>query len=1030
MTSKHELDAKDAEIRETELALAALDRKAAEGRKAFDARIAARTEETINDRIRTQEREDALVAQRKTDASSKNKNAIARMKAAGTARTAKKLAAEAGTAIDAELEPELAPVAASAPVAVPEKKRIVVSVPKIGGGVPPAPSVPVAPKAPVQPAALETAAEKERTNFDVLAESYKKQGLGELTAKLSGMPEFQGLPEGQKLLVMQGMSDRLYEHVKTEGAKKYQEDHAKSGLMGKLWKGARKTYLTAKTEKKAFKSVTGAESLAFIQKTAPELIEVFAQTGLGAYLGQDGKTVVTKYSDIEGGISVPSAYLYDSAASKLARIPDDWNKPGASKSEKAAYRKAEEDYFAAKQKYLADVVSEARATGVAGPEIAAASFASQSESMVRSMRLLSAHPNVFGKISRISKTPSWVRGLTGTIAERTSFAGAGAATNFGRLARVGSTSLFGVGSAMSLAAAPVTAAVVGGFRGYARAKDSLRERDRLARAGIAQEGKTAKRMSDVDRKIRQLNDTRQYLESETSAIKREEALVRLRTYSDFIEAKLELGQVNFGAEQGRFARQYELMRTLHSAKVALALGGVEKDLENIFKEEQHETGDAHDLRDRVRSFGTMVHVQTERARTKEIVVKTVKGIGFGALAGSAGYFARKFGEVVGWGHHAEPTSVQSHFTNSAVHQEPSSLSVDPSGKLVETPVDVDHALARVTFSSKGAEQTLLDFRHSADFKKLSPEQQEFFKGNIAKIAKELKAFRPGANDGESLNVGAGSHFGVSPDGKIFVTDTLHGGKTTVLGHFENGTFKADAAESDLHYIHAEQAHVSAQEASQQNAHETASADGAESNEAAPESPSHDESLVEATGKAPRKTPEELGLRSADDVPEVPDAPVASPVSYEEITPEQQQAMGMYNEDLQDIDPAYVSYTDHHAYTLDQELTPGKVSHIERLADRMARHQVNRFFSYFNEFGQEVNGQDSMLWDSYQNVPIRSLLAQNPDYFQPGIRPFIRHMRALADKYPEIDRSMPLVDFLKEGYRFKAEMRVLGKVMYQ
>ena len=304
---------------------------------------------------------------------------------------------------------------------------------------------------------------------------YAKQGLGEIADKLSKMPAFEALPEGQKLLVMQGLNDRLYAHVKTTAAEQFQKEHAESGFFGKVWKGARRKYLTATHEKSALEVATGREADAFVQNIAPELITVFSKSGLDAYLDDDNKTVITKYSklekdaDLRRGVSPENVKMYDLAASNFARIPDDWNKPAASKAEKTAYQKAEQEFTEAKHQYLNLVARDASLRGVQYPKAYAAEFAMESETTVRTMRLLSSHPEALAMLETIGTTAAWKKGLKDTITERIGVGLLGGVTNVGRVGRAGVTALFGAGSTMSLAAAPIIGVVVGGFRGNARA---------------------------------------------------------------------------------------------------------------------------------------------------------------------------------------------------------------------------------------------------------------------------------------------------------------------------------------------------------------------------------------------------------------------------------------------------------------------------------------------------------------------------------------------------------------------------------
>ncbi len=103
--------------------------------------------------------------------------------------------------------------------------------------------------------------------------------------------------------------------------------------------------------------------------------------------------------------------------------------------------------------------------------------------------------------------------------------------------------------------------------------------------------------------------------------------------------------------------------------------------------------------------------------------------------------------------------------------------------------EVENAAAKATFSHEGLGRTIEIFRKSPEFQNLSPEMKEFFKGNPMKVAEKLHGWIPDAEDGKtSLTVGPNSEFGVTEDGKIFVTDT-HTNEIHTLAYTENGEIK-------------------------------------------------------------------------------------------------------------------------------------------------------------------------------------------------------------------------------------------------
>ncbi len=866
-----------------------------------------------------------------------------------------------------------------------------------------------------------------------LSAEYAKKGLGEISAELLKLPEFQKLSNGQKMLVLQGANDKLLEYVSENASKAFSGrletvDKTYAGEKSLVFKvqkwgekvsiAARKNFLTARDQKKILKKTLGADAGIFVSEVAPELIAVFGNSGLRAELGPDGKTVVTDFAGLENPspLARQMAEEYNVAASALARVPHEWRLEGATPKQKKTYENARLALVAAQDRLSPELIEHARRTAPGeNPEIFAAAQLQKSEALADTMSWLSAHPDAARRLTQIDSRSAMREGLKDITAERIAIG-------------VGSGALKG----LSLFAGPVVGYFVGKYRGKERAKKSLSEQDKLARRGQRYTGDTAIRMGSAERQIGYLTKYKNQLLEASSDVERMKFAAELKTRVDFIELKLAAGHVNFGAMNGRFMRQYELGKILNEAKVAMSVHSNEKELGNIFLHDDETAVSLKDAWARKLIFktGAGKKESIELARKQEIERQGRWGAFYGTLSGIGGAGFRYLHDHVGLLDvklgvpriHAQhpPTVPHEAFSfkgssdgirtqgspaidklaHAQFAQRPSELmpSSAAQGNLVEAPMSTDDAAASVAFSSKGAEQTLLDFRHTAEFKNLSPEQQAFFKGNVAKIAEQLKAVRTSESGTESLTVGAGSKFGVTPDGKILVTDSLHGGKTTVLGHFENGAFKADATESDLQYVHAAKP------------------------EASSASPVRHEDIASKAGRVPRHTAEDLGLKHAS--PE--ETVVANPKDQVNLTPEQLRELAAHNEALKEIDSDYVSYNDMNQYSPAEELTPGQLDRVDRVADRMARHQINRFFTYMDRSGNMVHGQNSPVWRSMSFTPMRSVLSQDINTFQPpGIRPFLRHMRAIADKYPQLDRGLPLKRFIRDAYKFKAEDRVLG-----
>lgn len=868
-------------------------------------------------------------------------------------------------------------------------------------------------------------------NFERLSEAYKKKGLGEIAAQLSALPEFQNLREGQKLLVMQSVSDKLLEHVRKEGDKGFRQEFKESGLFKKVWKGITKNAIQARHEKHALASLAGQDAAEFVGKVAPGLIKVYRQSGLDSFLRNDG-TVLTHYTLLDKKYVVDDSWHFNKAASKLASIPDDWNKPGATWGERRAYKKALERFDAAKAVYLNELVQGAHAEGIPNPQAYAAETVSSMETMVKTMRLFSSDPQTLDRLEAIGKNPSWLRGLKDAAFERTIGTTAGYVATAGRAARIGTVALTGVGSIAAVAAAPVIAGVVGGFRGNARAKKELRESDRLARSGETQSGDMAHRMSDVSRKISQLTNTQEALAQAKNLEDRASALVKIKTYADFIETKLELGQVNFGSGDEQVVRQYELMRALHEARAAIAL---ESQLPLLADALEVYENDPQSLRARTMSLGSRLQEKAEKARKQKILIQTMNGVTLGTLAGTAGVAARWFGEYVGWfgghtapvEHHEAPVKI-SHTQADTAWKFGDTHFFDSKGKTLDVPLPksevheaVPQTAAQVKFSSKGIQQTLLNFRHSAEFKNLSPDQQKFFEGNVVKISKEIKGFRPDTLDGkESISFSEGSQFGVTADGKVFVADKLSG-KTTILGHLEGSSFKSDASEADLKYIDTDTRNAApvvkkTLRANPQNA------------------------LPKKPSVLPR-----VKVIAKEDLPEA-DTLKAEPIEPVKLKPvesaaaESQPIAPASTEDLRSHlvpSPAYDTVTrtfretrdtlgaSLRDYTPGQEFSPRMRVEMDSLSSVVLEKTADRYFSYASPSNPltTVAGHNSPAWLSFSSRSAKEVIATELTAYNTQFRPFFQELKSMAEKYPTLSKDQPLGSYLKKIYRILIEEEV-------
>ena len=504
-----------------------------------------------------------------------------------------------------------------------------------------------------------------KNDFDKFLDVCKDRGLDNLAKQIgSTVPGFNDLPDGQKMLVLQGMNDALLGHVNNKANEKFQAEMAgKTSKLGKMWTSVRKNFLTSKFKKEELSTIqgNGAKSavhrMDFINQNAPGLIEVFGKSGVDAYLGKDGRTVVTDFSNRKQ-FENASPYMkmtaekYNQMANVLAHTPHE---------NKKQYAKAEKDFQAAKNQFLGELYTHDQANGSKSPEFNASLYVKNSEVLMRTMSFLAADQKTSARLSEIANTPAFLQGFKDIIAERGMMTAGGAGARMGTKALMVSLGIMTVaGGPVSLAAAgavvgssAVISGVVGYFRGKKRAEKGLEDKDKLARRGQKQKGELAVGMGNINRHIDRLGKLQTELQNSNSPIERKQILSRMKTVHDFVEAKLDRREINFGTDKKQmFVNQNKLMNSMHEAQVAMQAELHEAELVNIFSKDASgaELGADTRMRRLLKMQGASNAERNEEARDKHVSSKARKSAFYGALAATAGGTVAHFAEEFGWIH--------------------------------------------------------------------------------------------------------------------------------------------------------------------------------------------------------------------------------------------------------------------------------------------------------------------------------------------------------------------------------------------
>ena len=562
-----------------------------------------------------------------------------------------------------------------------------------------------------------------KKDLNAFLEICKDKGTGNLAKQLIGtIPGFNDLPDGQKMLVLQGMNDELLTHVNQKAIEQFQKTLAgKKSKVGKMWMSVRKSYNMAKFRKAELAMLTenGAKNSVgranFINEKVPALMEVFGKSGVGAYLNEKGKVMadfaVRKNFENASPYMQKTAEKYNEMANLLAHTPHE---------NKDQYEKAEKAFAEAKEQFLAELHVHKASLGDKSPEFDANMDVERSEDLMRSMSLLAADQNTTRTLSRIANNSAAWAGFKDIIMQR------GATTALSAGARAGvkawmvaaglivvtggvaiPVSMAATGAALASSAA--ISAIFGYYRGQKRAKGTIEDKDKLTRRGVHERNpllrnqqllKTAENnlanakssgaprkeqrklkkeikslkeavakakattvgMGNVGRHVDRLTKLRAEFDASTSPIEQQQILSRMKTVHDFIEAKLERREINFGknkpgepVEKKVFVLQSRLMNEMRKAQATIQSKLHEEEMMNIFDKNASgaELGADTRMRRLLKVHGEGNSSRNEEARKAYARSQGFKSMRNAAIASTAGVAMMHFAQEFGWHHPAE-----------------------------------------------------------------------------------------------------------------------------------------------------------------------------------------------------------------------------------------------------------------------------------------------------------------------------------------------------------------------------------------
>ena len=466
------------------------------------------------------------------------------------------------------------------------------------------------------------------------------------------IPDFESLSAGQKVLALENLEQSIWGEIKEDALEDYQSRFLKTnksvsrlnpqnvGVLGKnLWLGITKQYQLAKVEKaKSEELLSGG--LEMHKEVLAKLAEGLKAYGPEAELDKSGELQINYLGNL-GDLSEEEKETvaeFNQAATNLSKIPDEWRYDTAKEADKKKFVGANKSYEINKSWVLNNLNEKL------GGEGRAVLALNKIDSQVRLNQFLNSHPEVESQLLKI-KDQSLVRKvLSGVMAERGLYMGAGFASR--TLATLGLGALSSVAAFGGVVAG---AGAIGYFRSAKRAKETIRQKDVMGRRGQADEGELAKifalgggkQQGKVDEKNEislglgeKINSIITRLENEDDQTKKVALAERLKTRLDYTKKYLDNGAVNFGSKEERLNNQYNLMTSLAQAETYLDLVNRNDDyrrkLECRVEESIYDELDWHDQK-------------IDKKRKKYVAKQARKGMMISMGFATAG---RLFGELV------------------------------------------------------------------------------------------------------------------------------------------------------------------------------------------------------------------------------------------------------------------------------------------------------------------------------------------------------------------------------------------------
>lgn len=481
------------------------------------------------------------------------------------------------------------------------------------------------------------ALERKQIDQDVIE---RFASLGFSKEDIESLEGFDQLSRGQQSMVFENLNQltvgRIREEARDQAEETSKEEKSK-GFLRRVYTGVKESFGAkkiniAKNEKELRDEMTQG-GMEVHGETLKQLVEGMRNYGPAVVEREDGSLRV-EYLESDGLTPEEKERInaFNEDADTFSRLPYEWSLGTATKEQQEEYH-AKQLAFDMRKKQALDILRSH--TGDAG----AVEVMANIEYKMTLQRHLTTCEDATQALEDIEDQSVWTNALKSTVAEKGLYASMGA------IARTATSSLLGV------AAGPLAASLVGGVRGYIKAKEDLREQDRAMRQGKieaapsdgtaqnmveagGEQGAVAKmelminRINTLDEEIAEIGD-----QDPDALEKKQKKRAQLVAFLDervsYVNQKVDEGKMIFGERSERLKHQYELMSVTQRARAMVLASGTE--VPGYARTEE--------LSKRINDLLAKTDENINDARKRSVVIKTATATALAGGLASVSYIA-------------------------------------------------------------------------------------------------------------------------------------------------------------------------------------------------------------------------------------------------------------------------------------------------------------------------------------------------------------------------------------------------------